>query len=339
MKIEILYFEGCPNHLPAVTRVQELVRQMGVDAEVVQVRVTPEDDAAALKFLGSPTILINGRDIDSACRENAKYGFSCRTYAGEGLPPETMIEQAIREALGEQAGADKTPPASLQLGHPHTAPRQPARGNSPVAVTVLGSVVAAVLASACCWVPLVLIGLGVSAGGVAGFFEPARPYLLVGSVVLLLAGFYAVYIRKPACQPDGGCCAANRDKAQRFNRAMFWAAAFIVFVFVLFPYYSPPLVRAFGGGASAYGVAGTQLTTFRYQIDGMTCPACAAGLEVKAQQLPGVFEAQVSYEDALAQLKADPTSFDPEAMIQAARAAGFKATLQQENGGAGQAPK
>lgn len=97
MKIEVLYFEGCPNHPPAVERVRQVVDRLGINASVHEVEVTPNDDPAALKFLGSPTVLVNGRDIDPMCRDNVVYGFSCRTFSGQGVPAETLIEQAIQE--------------------------------------------------------------------------------------------------------------------------------------------------------------------------------------------------------------------------------------------------
>jgi hypothetical protein len=42
MKIEVLYFDGCPNHKPAVERVQQLLAEEGVSAEVVEVNVSNE---------------------------------------------------------------------------------------------------------------------------------------------------------------------------------------------------------------------------------------------------------------------------------------------------------
>ena len=68
-----------------------------------------------------------------------------------------------------------------------------------------GAVVAAVLSSVCCWLPLALIAFGVSAGGVSGFFEIYRPHLLGATGLLLAAGFYLVYFRKEQCAPDIAC--------------------------------------------------------------------------------------------------------------------------------------
>lgn len=97
MKIDVLYFEGCPNHHPTVERVREVVAELGVEANVREVDVGPQDDPAQLKFLGSPTVLVNGQDIDPTQRDGVSYGFSCRTYDGAGMPSKQMIQNAIRE--------------------------------------------------------------------------------------------------------------------------------------------------------------------------------------------------------------------------------------------------
>ena len=103
MKIQVLYFAGCPNHQPAVQRVREVLDKLGVAASVEQVEVKADDDMTALKFTGSPTVLIEGRDIEPAARSGANYAFSCRTYSGSGVPPAPMVEQAIQEALTPDA--------------------------------------------------------------------------------------------------------------------------------------------------------------------------------------------------------------------------------------------
>jgi len=95
MKIDVLYFEGCPNHQPTVQRVREVLYRLGMVAEVRQIEVTQDDDPGALKFLGSPTVLIDGEDIDPVQRRGATYGLGCRTFGGKGIPPESMIAAAL----------------------------------------------------------------------------------------------------------------------------------------------------------------------------------------------------------------------------------------------------
>ena len=95
-----LDFDGCPNHLPAWERPRAIIEQEGVYAEVSEIEVRDESTAKALAFPGSPTIRINGLDIDPALRGSVDAGFACRRYPG-GLPSEAMIRAALRE-VGEQ---------------------------------------------------------------------------------------------------------------------------------------------------------------------------------------------------------------------------------------------
>lgn len=102
MKIEVLYFDGCPNHKPAVERVLEVLREEGISAEVSEVKVTDEATARAVGFLGSPSIRVDGLDVEPLARSAREYGIMCRTYlvAGRsvGLPVRETIRQAVRDA-------------------------------------------------------------------------------------------------------------------------------------------------------------------------------------------------------------------------------------------------
>ena len=96
MHIDILYFEGCPNHVPTVERVKQIVADMGLAVTVAEVQITTPEDAQQRRFLGSPTVLVNGVDIDPTAHQQAHYGLSCRVYPGvAGLPPEDMIRAAL----------------------------------------------------------------------------------------------------------------------------------------------------------------------------------------------------------------------------------------------------
>ena len=98
MKIEVLYFSGCPNYLPALHRLRTVLDQEGIQDEVAEIEVKDESDAKTLGFLGSPTIRVNGLDIEPGSRSHQPTGFACRRYAG-GPPSEEMIRAALREAL------------------------------------------------------------------------------------------------------------------------------------------------------------------------------------------------------------------------------------------------
>lgn len=99
MKIEILYFEGCPNHPPSVSRVRGVLKELGVDEEVTEIAVTGEEMAKVVGFLGSPSVRVHGLDVEPAARSSDQVGFGCRTYwdgtRSEGLPSVDMIRRAI----------------------------------------------------------------------------------------------------------------------------------------------------------------------------------------------------------------------------------------------------
>jgi len=97
--IRVLYFEGCPNHEPTLSLVRRVVADLGLDAQVEPVRVRDAEDATRLRFLGSPTVHVNGVDIELEARTRTSYAFSCRVYGGSGVPPRELIEAALKEAM------------------------------------------------------------------------------------------------------------------------------------------------------------------------------------------------------------------------------------------------
>ena len=159
-----------------------------------------------------------------------------------------------------------------------------------------GALVAAVLSSACCWLPLAAIGLGASSAGVGAFFEAWRVPLLLATVALLGSGFYLVY-RKPRCAP-GEACEVPNPRLQRFNRGMLWLTAVFVAVFAFFPEY----VGAFTGGGGEVAEAAPTQTTVRYQVEGMTCAGCEGHAREAIEALPGVASVAVSYRDGSAEV-------------------------------------
>ena len=100
MNITFFYFEDCPSHDAALERLWQVMAEEGVDAEIEIVQVETDEQAQRLRFAGSPTILINGRDIDPPATE-VYYGLSCRAYQLEDgrispLPSTDMIRRALQ---------------------------------------------------------------------------------------------------------------------------------------------------------------------------------------------------------------------------------------------------
>ena len=98
-RIDVLYFEGCPNHKSAMALVLDVVRGLGLDVEVKEIEVRGPEDTGRLHFLGSPTIQIDGVDVEPDARNRTDFGFACRTYDGEGLPRREMLVAALEDSI------------------------------------------------------------------------------------------------------------------------------------------------------------------------------------------------------------------------------------------------
>lgn len=100
MEIEILYFDGCPNHERVLEHLPRLLAREAIDAHVVLRKVADEAQAQRERFLGSPTIRVDGRDIDPGAADRADFGLKCRIYqttAGlSGMPPDAWLLAALR---------------------------------------------------------------------------------------------------------------------------------------------------------------------------------------------------------------------------------------------------
>ena len=76
LHVRVLYAEGCANTPQTVQRVRDVARDLGIPIELDEVLVTSQDQADEIRFLGSPTVQIDGRDIDPAARTANAFGFT-----------------------------------------------------------------------------------------------------------------------------------------------------------------------------------------------------------------------------------------------------------------------
>jgi hypothetical protein len=98
--VEFLYWEGCPSHPEARELLEEVLEARGVDATVDVREVRTQEDARALGFPGSPTIRVDGRDVDPAGAEDPP-SLSCRIYhlpngRVSPVPTREQIEEAMQ---------------------------------------------------------------------------------------------------------------------------------------------------------------------------------------------------------------------------------------------------
>jgi hypothetical protein len=106
VRIELLYFDGCPNHEALLPRLREILERTGVSTEIDLCRITDDEAAHRERFLGSPTVRVNGRDVEPDAEGRTDFGLKCRLYptpTGLSGQPE---EEWLRAALRSGAGAD-----------------------------------------------------------------------------------------------------------------------------------------------------------------------------------------------------------------------------------------
>ena len=106
MKMEILYFDGCPTYLETEKTLQGVLEEKGVYVEVELVAVNTDAEAQELRFPGSPTIRVDGEDLFPV-PERAEYALGCRIYASpedlRGSPTAEMLWEALAKMEGTGA--------------------------------------------------------------------------------------------------------------------------------------------------------------------------------------------------------------------------------------------
>ena len=99
MTVELLYFDGCPSYEALLPRLRGLLKDLGVETAIELRRVETPEAAEAERFLGSPTVRIDGRDIEPGVNRRTDFGLKCRIYRGpvsaSPLPPEKWIADAL----------------------------------------------------------------------------------------------------------------------------------------------------------------------------------------------------------------------------------------------------
>jgi hypothetical protein len=111
MKVEVLYFDGCPNYGALLPRLRELLASAGAHPDIELVRVEDLDAAERERFLGSPTVRINGEDVEPGADERIDFGLKCRLFATpDGLRGMPADEWVVAAALAGRHTAQPTAP-------------------------------------------------------------------------------------------------------------------------------------------------------------------------------------------------------------------------------------
>lgn len=106
MRIELLAFDGCPNVRETIDVLQQALRLEGVDAPIQLIDVDGSEAAQHLRFIGSPSVRVDGVDVEPMATQRTSYGMMCRTYnsgtGNSGVPPIDIIRAAIRRAVAQR---------------------------------------------------------------------------------------------------------------------------------------------------------------------------------------------------------------------------------------------
>ncbi len=111
MHVELLFWEGCPSHPRALAELRAAMEEVGLDPSAIVVReIRTREDARSERFVGSPTIRIDGVDVRPPGDE--PFELTCRVYHRRDgrispTPDPADVRDALRAAQG--AAADRTP--------------------------------------------------------------------------------------------------------------------------------------------------------------------------------------------------------------------------------------
>ena len=100
MRIKILYFDGCPSYQTALENLKAVIAEEDLPAQIELVQVCSNEEAMRHQFFGSPTIQINGVDLEGLGAKDALADLGCRIYTERGQmrgwPSKKLIRAAIK---------------------------------------------------------------------------------------------------------------------------------------------------------------------------------------------------------------------------------------------------
>jgi hypothetical protein len=100
--VDVIVVEGCPGRQDTIDLVESVAHELGIAIQLQQTLVDTPEEAVRTRLLGSPTVLVNGFDIELVARNRTDFTISCRIYSGTPVPSRAMVVRALTEAVGKR---------------------------------------------------------------------------------------------------------------------------------------------------------------------------------------------------------------------------------------------
>ncbi|MEO9531047.1 MAG: mercuric transport protein MerTP [Crocinitomicaceae bacterium] len=187
---------------------------------------------------------------------------------------------------------------------------------------ILGlGVVTAIASSLCCITPVLALVAG-SSGAASSFswIEPARPYLIVITILVLAFAWWQKL--KPVKEDDCGCEGESKPSFMA-SKKFLWIVTVFAIVMTLFPYYSSIFYPDNTQVNAQIDVSNRE--ELMIGVEGMTCDACQNHIDYAVGQIDGVVSVESSYSKESAFVVYDKTKTDDKEIIDAINSTGYKA--------------
>ena len=183
---------------------------------------------------------------------------------------------------------------------------------------LVGSLVAGLLASACCIGPLLLGAVGLGSSGLAAAFAPLRPWFLGLTAALIAVGYFLAY--RPL---TGASCEACAKPASRTaQRVTLWLVTVLTAALATYPSWGARLTVASKPSPPVQRAGSLVILAVR----GMTCAGCEGEIERELRQVPGVVQAHASFRQNRAEVRVALPPPNVESLIAAVEKAGYRAS-------------
>ena len=182
-------------------------------------------------------------------------------------------------------------------------------------------VLSAVAASLCCITPVLALISGAS--GLASAFswmEPARPYLI--GITVLVLGFAWFQKLKPQKEIE---CDCEEDEKKPFLQTKLFLGIITVFAALMlaFPYYTD-IFYPKNDKKQVVIVKASDIQSVKFNVTGVSCEACNAHIEHEVNKLAGVISVHADYKTGTAKVEFDSTRVDNEKLTEAINSTGYK---------------